>query len=73
MSKSYSLINIFTDAEFNQIYSIADSSSSLKEAKEQLHKYFVTVDSLKERGFSAKDMACHVSQSLKKLYNDNDE
>ena len=67
MSKSYSLINIFNDSEFNEIYSIADKADSLKEANEQLHTYFVTLDSLKQRGFSPKDMAAHVSQLLTKL------
>ena len=73
MSKSYSLIKIFKDSEFNHIYAIADKAGSLKEAKEQLHTYFVTLDSLKERGFSAKDMAFHVSQLLAKLYDEDNE
>ena len=68
MSKSYSLSTIFNEQEFSQIYKIADSCNSLKEAQDAFHEFFTTVDTLKERGFSAKDMAFHVGEQVKELY-----
>ena len=72
MSKSYSLSNVFNEQEFNQIYKIVDGSDSLKEAKNALHEFFTTLDSLKERGFSPKDMAFHVGEQVKSLYESNE-
>ena len=72
MSKSYSLSTIFNEQEFDQIYKIADSANSLTEAKERFHEYFSELPALKERGFAPKDMAFHVGEMVKQLYENNE-
>lgn len=72
MSKSYSLRNIFSEEELTHVMKIADSASSLKQARVGFADYFKTIETIEERGFEPENLAFQIGEMVKSLYESNE-